>query len=354
MSLNLRYEQKTQDISFLGRGNIQCMPHLHRELEMICMLSGEVIAYADSMRCHLEAGDIFLTFPNQIHSYEPLSPETHVGFIFKPDLLPEMMDTFTMGLPHSPVIKGAVNEPHIRALIDSLAGTRERESFSHVSELRRGYLLALCAELLPRMTINRLSVGDSETLRTIVSFCMRNYGENLSLSLLEEKLHLNKFYISHLFSGKLGLRFNDYINSLRISEACRYLLNSKYSITEIGSIVGFNTPRTFNRAFIRQIGISPSEYRKQRQEELNSHLRNISDKSRPASPSASIDPNAHTAPKDFPDYSDMTDTYCSDQYCSDEYCADEYCPDEYCPDEYAVTGSEDSTHDPYLDGDEEY
>jgi AraC-like DNA-binding protein len=114
------------------------------------------------------------------------------------------------------------------------------------------------------MTIEKLPVGDSESLRAIVSFCNRNYTENLSLSLLEEKLHLNKFYISHLLSGKLGLHFNDYINSLRVSEACRYLTNSDYNITEIGSRVGFNTPRTFNRAFIKQMGVSPTEYRKQR------------------------------------------------------------------------------------------
>ena len=152
--------------------------------------------------------------------------------------------------------------------------TKTRESYSHLSELRRGYLLALCAELVPLMTISKLPVGDSESLRTIVSFCTRNYAENLSLSLLEEKLHLNKFYISHLFSGKLGLRFNDYINSLRISEACRYLLNSNLSITEIGSLVGFNTPRTFNRAFIKQMEISPTEYRKQRLPEIKTHVKN--------------------------------------------------------------------------------
>ena len=353
MSLNLRYEQKTQDITFLGRGQIQCMPHLHRELEMICMFSGDVVAYADSVRCELHAGDIFLTFPNQIHFYESQSPETHVGFIFKPDLLPEMMEIFTMGIPHTPVIKGAANEPHIRSLIDSLANTREREGFSHVSELRRGYLLALCAELLPRMTINRLSVGDSETLRTIVSFCMRNYSENLSLSLLEEKLHLNKFYISHLFSGKLGLRFNDYINSLRISEACRYLLNSKHSITEIGSLVGFNTPRTFNRAFIRQIGISPSEYRKQRHEELNTHLKNTSEQfSSPNTDEAASAPlsSSLSSSPSVPLYSTSSD--CSDAYCSDEYCSDEYCSDAYCPDEYVAPGSEDSTYDSYSDSEE--
>ncbi len=275
MSLHIVYEHKHSDITFIGGNQIQCMPHLHRELELIYMVEGEVVAYADSIRYTIGPGDVFLTFPNQIHSYEKLTPETHIGFIFKPDLLPELMETFTMGIPHSSVISRAGDDPGIRTLLEMLYATRERESFSHLSELRRGYLLSLCAELIPRMRISKLSVGDSETLRTIVSFCTRNYAENLSLSLLEEKLHLNKFYISHLFSGRLGLRFNDYINSLRTSEACRYLLNSDYSITEIGSMVGFNTPRTFNRAFIRQMGISPTEYRKQRRTEMDTHIQNI-------------------------------------------------------------------------------
>ena len=277
MSLNVKYEHKLQDIAFLSGHRIQYIPHLHRELELICLLEGDVIAYADSVRYELHAGDIFLTFPNQIHSYEELTKETHVGFIFKPDLLPELMETFTIGTPTSPVIEGAANDPRIRALIDVLTDTVTREDFSHVSELRRGYLLALCAELIPMMKISKLPLGDSESLRTIVSFCTQNYAENLSLSLLEEKLHLNKFYISHLFSGRLGLHFNDYINSLRVSEACRYLLNSSLSITEIGSLVGFNTPRTFNRAFIKQLGLSPSEYRKQRMPEMRAHVKRLSE-----------------------------------------------------------------------------
>ena len=265
MSLNVIYEQKPQDVAFLGGHNIQCMPHLHRGLELICLLEGEVIAYADSVRCELHPGDIFLTFPNQIHSYEKLTFETHIGFIFKPDLLPEMMETFTMGTPRSPVIPGGANDPQIRALIDAVIDTRDRTDVSHLTELRRGYLLALCAHLLPRMAIARLPLGDSDTLRTIVSFCTQNYAENLSLSLLEEKLHLNKYYISHLFSGRLGMGFNDYINSLRVSFACNYLRHSDKSVTEISDLVGFGTLRTFNRAFLKQMGQTPSEYRRCRQ-----------------------------------------------------------------------------------------
>ena len=269
MSNNLvRYEKKALDIEFrdqsAGQRHLQCLPHLHRELELVYMLEGEAVAYADSVRCVLQAGDVFLTFPNQIHFYESYTQEKFLIFIIKPDLMPDLMETFTMGLPQSPVVHNVSAQPHLAQLFDLLraACSKDKNGSRYSNTLRRGYLLALFSELLSQMNINRLSVGDSGALRSIVSFCAQNFSENLSLSLLEEKLHLNKYYISHLFSGKLGLRFNDYVNSLRISEACRLLTNSDHSITEVSELVGFNTLRTFNRAFIKQIGVPPSEYRK--------------------------------------------------------------------------------------------
>ena len=66
-------------------------------------------------------------------------------------------------------------------------------------------------------------------------------------------------------SNKLHIGFNDYINSLRVSNACKHLLKTDLSITEISEIVGFNTLRTFNRAFVKQMGITPSDYRTKKQ-----------------------------------------------------------------------------------------
>ena len=36
------------------------------------------------------------------------------------------------------------------------------------------------------------------------------------------------------------------------------------TVTEIATAVGFSTQRTFNRAFARQMGMSPRDYRKER------------------------------------------------------------------------------------------
>ena len=112
------------------------------------------------------------------------------------------------------------------------------------------------------MELTKTVPDDSHALKAIVNYCARNYTKDLSLSLLESELHISRYYISHLFSDKLQIGFNDYINSLRVSFACNYLKHSDRSVTEISDLVGFGTLRTFNRAFQKQIGRSPSEYRR--------------------------------------------------------------------------------------------
>ncbi len=266
MSLNILYERRAKSMDYRSDRNLKtplrCAPHLHREVELIYYFSGETEASGDSLCCRLQPGDVFIAFPNQIHSFVTIQRERYLIFIFKPELVPEYTELFGTCLPASPVIRGVDKLPRVDALFRMLAQVCEDETLSNGEELQRGYLSAIFAELVPQIKLSNLQVGDSGALRTVVSYCSRNFSENLSLSYLEEKLHLNKYYISHLFSKRLGIRFNDYINSLRVSEACRYLLNSNHSITEISNMVGFNTLRTFNRAFIKQTGVSPSEYRR--------------------------------------------------------------------------------------------
>ena len=100
-----------------------------------------------------------------------------------------------------------------------------------------------------------------------MNYCNENYHKPLSLSTLARDLHLNKYYISHIMSNKLNIGFNDYINSLRVSNACKLLVKSDSTVTEISEAVGFNTLRTFNRAFSKQMNCTPSEYRRRKKSE---------------------------------------------------------------------------------------
>lgn len=267
MSLNVRYEKKDKDIYYGISGpcnRLQCSAHLHRELELVLYRTGETVAAADSRRYNLKPGDLFLTFPNQIHSYETAMKEDYSIMILKPDLIPELSDVLELSVPESAVVAGGAFDPRINALFDAIVAIcrQPEESVPYRTEKLHGYLLALFAEILSGMKLIGVPQDDSGALRSIIFYCTRHYMGDLSLSVLSDKLGLNRYYISHLFSQKLGMRFNDYVNSLRISEACRMLLNSDDSVTDICFHVGFGTLRTFNRAFIKHTGRTPSDYRK--------------------------------------------------------------------------------------------
>ena len=244
-----------------GKRKLQCAAHLHYHLELVLMLEGESLGFSDFEQCAITPGDVFLTFPNQIHRFESSGPERYFLFIISPDMMPELTALFTGSTPSSSLIKGAGNDPEIAALIRRLATLDEpRTSFDEVE--RRGYLLTLFGKLLSKMELINAVPGDSRSLKTIVTYCTRNYTKELSLSVLERELHISKYYISHLFSDKLHIGFNDYINSLRVSFACHHLRHSDRSVTEISDLVGFGTLRTFNRAFFKQMGRTPSDYRR--------------------------------------------------------------------------------------------
>lgn len=259
------YENKKDDFScrnaLSGRYPLAFGAHLHYHLEMVYMIEGCTTCAVDTGEYTIQSGDVLLVFPNQVHRYDPADKEKYLLFIINPDLMPELSRSFEGAAPTSPIVRGVGNDPYMHQLLMTLSRTEDMPA-DYRDAITKGYLLAFFGELLSRMTFRENNQTDSMTLRSIVSFCAQNYSRELTLGTLEEELHLSKYYISHLFGSKIGTGFNDYINALRVSEACRYLRRTNKSITEISTLVGFGTLRTFNRAFVKQVGMSPSEYRK--------------------------------------------------------------------------------------------
>lgn len=269
MNEGLRYENRSDEFycrdGSTGKHPLRCKPHLHKHIEVVCMLSGEAMAIIDSEEYPLRGGDVLISFPNQVHSFVCDGSERYLLLIFDANFLPEYTDQFAMSIPSSPVVRDVLNrKPHLTALfrmLTLLSGRNERDN-PFREPTRRGYLLALFGELFREMRLEPPKGADAHVLKEIVNYCMRNYTSDLSLSVLESELHVSKYYISHLFSERMNIRFNDYINSFRVSAACRYLEQSDKSVTEISRLVGFNTLRTFNRAFAKQVGVTPSAYKK--------------------------------------------------------------------------------------------
>jgi len=88
----------------------------------------------------------------------------------------------------------------------------------------------------------------------------------LKLETLAAKLGIAKHALSQVINQSFQVSFFEYINLKRIHEA-KKLLSSKekaqLTIIEIAYEVGYNTKNTFNSAFLRIVGMTPSEFRAQ-------------------------------------------------------------------------------------------
>ena len=265
--MELTYERRDKNF-YCSDG--RCEPHalaypahLHYHIEMGLVFDGKTELRVDSRSYCLERGDLFITFPNQVHEYKTLEKEHRILFIFNPDILPQLSKQFLTTLPCTNVIKNAMNDAEINALMNKIADIHGSD-ISNKELIIQGYLMALFGHIFNRIEIydsQSQNLQDAKILGLILKYCSQNYDQPLTLSVLERELHVSKFYISHTLSSKLNIGFNDYINSLRISQACKYLMDSDRSVTEISELVGFNTLRTFNRAFIKNLGVTPTQYR---------------------------------------------------------------------------------------------
>lgn len=88
--------------------------------------------------------------------------------------------------------------------------------------------------------------------------------EDLRLMDLQRIFPMSRSYLSQLFNKELGCSFSDYVNRYRIEESKRLLeAEPLASIQDIAERSGFHSISTFRRAFIKQTGVIPSEYRRE-------------------------------------------------------------------------------------------
>lgn len=73
---------------------------------------------------------------------------------------------------------------------------------------------------------------------------------------------MNPTYFCTMFKKVTGQNFSDYLISQRIEKSKALLNDLLLSIAEVGERVGYKNPRYFSKVFLKEIGVTPSEYRK--------------------------------------------------------------------------------------------
>lgn len=103
----------------------------------------------------------------------------------------------------------------------------------------------------------------SQNINRVVDIVNKEFAQDLSLTQVADRLHLNPVYLGQLFKKEVHTSFSKYLNQYRIDQAKQMLVNTDDSINNIALAIGYTNSGYFYKNFRVIVGISPKEYRQQ-------------------------------------------------------------------------------------------
>lgn len=109
----------------------------------------------------------------------------------------------------------------------------------------------------------------SRLINDVIAYFEDNLTTDFSFEKLAKLFHYNKKYLGRRFKKEVGVSMRIYLCQRRIEHAKNMLRGSDLTVTEIASKVGFENVSYFNRRFSQFVGMSPSEWRNQKTNNIN-------------------------------------------------------------------------------------
>ncbi len=251
--------------------------HCHDEYELHLITGTSGKAFVGDWIGPFQPGHLVLCGPRLPHNW--ISLDAPDGGVATRDLV--------IQFSHAPVERATQDIPEFGEIHQLLERARHGIEFFGLSEraeqhwgrikgargLRR--LSAFCdflADLVACTDYRLLSSvqmkgaeGDAEVdqINAIVNRITDNVAEPIAMADVAAELGMSESRFSRFFRRSTGNSFTDFVNQVRINNACHLLMQTDHYVTDICYQVGFNNVANFNRRFLEIKGMTPSEFRRQ-------------------------------------------------------------------------------------------
>lgn len=260
--------------------------HTHDYMQIWYVMSGSCEHFINSTGYCLTKGNLFVLPPFVTHKVKISNSEDITiigcefssGFINENISMPELSNSlFDFAYLEPFLVSHEAVKPRLR--IEGKKQLKVEELFlDMLSEYEREekyYEINIKADLLKLLALiareyENKSLPSSHELferyREAVSSAIRYIDNNFTNTIYIEEVckiaMMSQTYFSYIFKQITGKTFVEYLNTLRIAKARELLNTCNLTITEICLGVGFNDAAYFNKVFKKEVGLSPSQYRK--------------------------------------------------------------------------------------------
>lgn len=252
--VSCRYEECSRQQSY---GPIICHYYI-----LHFVLHGQGHFYNDKTHYVINQNQYFLITPDTLVFYraETTNPWTYTWICFNGSLAPHMLRRCHIS-QDSPVQPYSTPED-IREIIAGMMKYSEKTP-ANECHIQSG-LYAIFAKLCEasRATYSALEYNDNFYVSQATSYILSNSNRDISVAYIADYLHISRSYLFTLFKKHLNTSPQRFLAMARIRNACELLSNTDLPVARIAGSCGYQNPFAFSRAFKKEIGTTPSEYRK--------------------------------------------------------------------------------------------
>ena len=250
-------------------------PHWHPEIELLYGVCGTLAVTVEDAVYHMGAGEILFISPDELHTFTPLTKDTHyhaavfdlslfrfqAPHFFERDVITPLSDG-TMKLPR--LIGTEI--PHYDALQRAVHRLFYEDSMSNA--LIFSDLVAIFSMLWEYgMFTGAEHEPKSADIKECIQYMEAHLTERISLTELARISHLSPNYFCSYFKSRTGVTPFEHLQHLRLMRAARKLTTCNASVSEIAEECGYESVSFFIRKFKEQYRCTPAVYRKQAREE---------------------------------------------------------------------------------------
>jgi AraC-like DNA-binding protein len=247
--------------------------HLHPEIELIFFKKGSGTAYIGDHIGEFTEGDIFIIGPNIAHTFQKKSKDENVSAVviqFREDFwgdvfltLPECRKLRVLFSKSQYGIKLAGQ--NIEQIVRKIEELENLDGVLRITGLIECLYLIECAKGLDVLSLLEAAnpeAGAKDRLDMVYKFTIDNYFEQITLEQVARIAAMSIPAFCNHFKKSTRKTYIEFLNEVRIENACKLLVHSEKHINEIGFNSGFNTLANFNKQFYKVRKMTPSAYRK--------------------------------------------------------------------------------------------
>ncbi len=290
MQPELEYvDRTTRSIRYLQHGwpTDLCRWHAHEEYELHLIVATRGKAFVGDYIGDFKPGDLFLTGPNLPHNWvtdevwsEPVEIRdmlvqfSHVSIEKLAEGFPEFSEVLKLlQLAQSGVKFEGFNPTFARGHMESI---RDNSGIERILAFIR--FLVRLNEHAEKRTLSATKLvhakGNTKQARisAVVDYVVDNFKEDMSVAKAADFANMTQATFSRNFQTVTGHSFLEFVNRVRIGQACGMLYASDEPVLHIAQRAGFNNLANFNRHFLKVKGMTPSLYRDTARKELTGKM----------------------------------------------------------------------------------